>query len=74
MTFGGTVQKVIKFERLFRLKEMFNRVILTDETRHGPRNQSNGSIPNDVIHIYGQNVIFHTISHSRISRSFWHTS
>jgi len=29
-TFGATVQKVVKFERLFRLKEMFNRVTLTD--------------------------------------------
>jgi hypothetical protein len=74
MTFGVTVQKVIKFERLFRLKEMFNRVILTGEPRHGPRNQSNGSTPNGVIHIYGQNVIFHTISHPRISCSFWLTT
>ena len=49
--FGATVQKVIKFERLFRLKEIFNWVILTEETRHGHRNQSNGSIPNDDIHI-----------------------
>jgi len=66
------VQKVIKFERLFCLKEMFNRLILTDETRHGPRNQSNGSPPNGVVHIYGQNVISHTIHHPRTSCSFWH--
>lgn len=50
-TSGATVPKVIKFERLFRLKEMFNRLILTAETRYGRRNQSNGS-PNDVIHMW----------------------
>lgn len=73
-TFGATMQKVVKFERLFRLKEMFNRVTLTDETRHGPRNQSNGSTLYGVIHIDGQYIILHTIPCPRISRLFWHTT
>ena len=72
--FGVTVQKVINFERLLRLKQVFNRLILTAETQHGPRSQSKGSPPNGVIHIYGQNVIFHTIHHPRIICSFWHTT
>ena len=50
-TFGTTVEKVIKFERIFRAMGMYNRVILTDETRNGPRDQSNGSPPNGVVHI-----------------------
>ena len=74
MTFGATVQKVIKFELLFRLKGMFSRVILTDETRHGPRNQSKGSTPNGVFHIEGQYEIFYTNPHPIISCSFWHTT
>lgn len=53
---------------------MFNRVILTDETRHGPRNQSKGSTLNGVIRIDGQYEIFYTIPHSIISCSFWHTT
>jgi hypothetical protein len=60
-TFGTALEKVINFERLFRLKGMFNRVIFAAETRQGPRNQLNGSPPNGVIHIDNPNINFHKI-------------
>jgi hypothetical protein len=53
---------------------MFNRVIFAAEARHGPRNQSNGSPPDGVIHIGYPNVNFQKFQHAQISCSLWHTS